>query len=109
MNACYQRIYEIVAAIPRGRVMTYGQIARLAGGVCLSPVPAIQVGRALAACGQFAPDLPWWRVIGQSGPYGLLRKQHARDQQRDLLAREGILPDAEERYDLARYRWEPAA
>ena len=107
MNPCYQRIYEIVAAIPRGRVMTYGQIAYLAADVCLSPTPAIQVGRAMAASGQFAPDLPWWRVIGKAGDYGLLRKQHRREEQRALLEREGVAADAEGRYELGRYLWEP--
>ena len=100
-GGCYARIYALVQAIPDGKVMTYGQLAALAADVCRGPVPAIQVGRALAASGRYAPDLPWWRVIGRAGRYGVLRKLQLSLQQRDLLAAEGVCADAEGRYDLA--------
>lgn len=54
------RVYEIVAGIPPGRVMTYGQIAALAG----SPRAARQVG-GVAHFGP--PELPWQRVVNKSG------------------------------------------
>ena len=77
-----ESVYEIVAQIPKGRVMTYGQIAALAG----SPRAARQVGGA-AHYGD--PDLPWQRVVNKaggmaSGYYGG-REQHAAD-----LRAEGI-------------------
>jgi len=50
------RVYEVVAQIPRGRVMTYGQIAALCG----SPRAARIVG-GVAHFGD--PDLPWQRVV----------------------------------------------
>ncbi|HOF87104.1 MAG TPA: MGMT family protein, partial [Armatimonadota bacterium] len=52
---CYHRIYAIVRDIPPGRVMTYGQIAQLVLESCTAPVPAITVGRAMAASGRYAP------------------------------------------------------
>jgi len=107
LNACYQRIYEIVREIPRGKVMTYGQIAALVIELCASPVPAVQVGRALAASTRFAPDIPWWRVIGREGDNGVLRRRGLWEVQADLLAREGILADEEMRYDLSKYLYEP--
>ncbi len=107
LNACYQRIYEIVREIPAGKVMTYGQVALLAFDLCPGPVPAITVGRAMAACGHTDPDLPWWRVIGRVGDYGVVRTRSLLPQ-RDLLAREGVCPDTEGRYDLSRYLYEPA-
>lgn len=100
---CFQRVYEIVRTIPVGKVMTYGQIANMILDVCRSPVPAIQVGRAMAASSRYAPEIPWWRVIGQEGSFGVLRKLHLSQQQKDLLAGEGILPDDVGRYDLTRY------
>lgn len=109
LNACYQRIYALVRDIPPGKVMTYGQLAVLAADVCTSAVPAIQVGRALAASERYAPDIPWWRVIGRDGDSGVLRKRSLSLLQRDLLAREGIVADAEGRYDLDRYLYVPPA
>lgn len=50
------RVYSVVAAIPKGRVMTYGQIAALCG----SPRAARIVG-GIAHWGD--PDLPWQRVV----------------------------------------------
>jgi len=100
---CYERIYDIVRDIPPGQVMTYGQIAERVRDVCRGPVPAIVVGRAMAASGQYAPDIPWWRVIGREGDFGVLRKLRLSLLQRNQLADEGVLPDADGRYDLARY------
>jgi len=107
LHACYQRIYTLVRAIPPGKVMTYGQIALLVWELCAGPVPAIQVGRALAASVRYAPDIPWWRVIGRLGNYGVLRKRELDIPQRDLLAREGVVADTEGRYALAKYLFEP--
>lgn len=104
---CYTGIYTIVRRIPRGRVMTYGQIAGLVANLCRGPAPAITVGRAMAASERYAPDIPWWRVIGRNGEYGVLRKLALSKAQHDLLAAEGILPDADGRYELARYLYEP--
>jgi methylated-DNA-protein-cysteine methyltransferase-like protein len=101
------RIYDLVRAIPRGKVMTYGQIALLVAEVSRGPVPAIQVGRAMAASGHFAPDIPWWRVIGRGQGYGVLRNLRLSKLQRDLLAEEGIIADAEGRYDLAACLYQP--
>ena len=56
----FQAVYEIVAQIPRGYVVSYGQIARLLG----SPRAARQVGWAMRQC----PDeLPWHRVVMSDG------------------------------------------
>ena len=54
------RVYFYVAQIPKGRVMTYGQLAALAG----SPYAARVVG-GIAHWGD--PDLPWQRVVKKSG------------------------------------------
>ncbi|MHB9132959.1 MAG: MGMT family protein [Armatimonadota bacterium] len=107
LNACYQRIFDIVREIPHGKVMTYGQIAGMVTDVCASAVPAITVGRAMATSGHYAPDIPWWRVIGKMDDYGVLRKRSLVLVQHDLLLREGVIPDSEGRYDLAKYQYFP--
>ncbi|HSX44317.1 MAG TPA: methylated-DNA--[protein]-cysteine S-methyltransferase [Candidatus Saccharimonadales bacterium] len=55
-----ERVYALVAQIPKGKVMTYGQIAALAG----SPRAARIVG-GVAHWGD--PSLPWQRVVKQDG------------------------------------------
>jgi len=55
-----QRVEALVACIPRGRVMTYGQLAALCG----SPLAARIVG-GIAHFGD--TDLPWQRVVNKSG------------------------------------------
>ena len=95
----YTRIYAIVRRIPRGRVATYGQIARLAG----IPGRARQVGYALHALGG-ATAVPWQRVVNARGAISL----HPLDggvSQRLLLEREGVRFDAGGRIPLGKYQW----
>lgn len=54
------RVHALVAGIPRGKVMTYGQLAALAG----NPVAARVVG-GIAHFGD--PELPWQRVVNKQG------------------------------------------
>lgn len=55
-----ERIHRVVAAIPAGVVLTYGEVAAEAG----APRAARAVGHVLAAAGE---GLPWWRVVTASG------------------------------------------
>lgn len=93
------RILAVVDSIPRGRVATYGQVAREAG----LPRHARLVGRILAGLPAGTP-LPWHRVINAAGRISL-RPGAARQQQR--LAREGLRCSPTGRIDLARFRWVP--
>lgn len=96
-----QRIYATVDSIPRGRVATYGQIAREAG----LGRKARMVGRAL--CNLPARNkLPWHRVMNASGRISA-RPGDGPRAQRTLLEREGIEFDARGRVDLARFGWRP--
>jgi methylated-DNA-protein-cysteine methyltransferase-like protein len=93
----HQRIWALVAKIPRGRVATYGQLARLAG----ARTPRI-AGYALAGI----PDgHPWHRVINSQGEVSPRRRGDGHLTQRKLLEREGVRFDARGRIDLARYGW----
>lgn len=101
-ESTYQRIYEWVARIPRGRVATYGQIAELAG----IPRGARQVGYAMHR----APEgLPWQRVINAKGEVSprSAEQSGAEWEQRHLLEEEGVEFDLAGRCDLRRYRWRP--
>ncbi|MBM7588161.1 methylated-DNA-protein-cysteine methyltransferase-like protein [Bacillus pakistanensis] len=66
MTSFTKRVLEIIAHIPSGKVMTYGQIAKLAG----SPRGARQVVRILHSMSQ-KYKLPWHRVINSKGQIGI--------------------------------------
>jgi alkylated DNA nucleotide flippase Atl1 len=90
-----QRILALVARIPSGRVMTYGDIADVLG--LGSPR---QVGRALASADL---DIPWHRVVRSDGTMA----EHVRDRQRQLLLGEGVGITGE-RVDLEAHQWSGA-
>ncbi|HEX4682190.1 MAG TPA: MGMT family protein [Gemmatimonadaceae bacterium] len=100
-SSSYEKIYEAVRKIPRGRVSTYGGIARLAG----LPRQARLVGYALHAL-PAGTGLPWHRVINAQGRLSLARTNGAAGiTQRLLLEREGVRVDAGGRVSLARFGW----
>jgi methylated-DNA-protein-cysteine methyltransferase related protein len=85
VNPFYHRIYRVVRHIPKGRVATYGLVARLAG----RPGAARTVGWALSALPEDA-DVPWWRVLNAAGRISLSGADHSSVVQRALLLREGV-------------------
>jgi methylated-DNA-protein-cysteine methyltransferase-like protein len=92
-------VYRLVKRIPRGRVLTYGQVARavrLRGG-------ARAAGRAMAAC-PAGKGIPWQRVVGAGGR--LLIREPQRSLQRKLLQSEGTA-FVEQRVNLRRSGWTP--
>lgn len=100
----YQRIYEVVKRIPRGRVATYGQVASLAG----LAGHARQVGYALHALPERS-TVPWHRVVNASGGISLRSIPGAELAQQQLLEREGVRLNAKGRVLLSRVRWAPRA
>ncbi len=95
-----KQVEALVRRVPRGRVVTYGQIAALLG----APRKAQAVG-FVAHYGD--PELPWQRVVNRHGrmapgyPGGMVA--HA-----DLLRQEGVEVDPREfTCDLRRYQWWP--
>lgn len=94
-----ERVWQIVAAIPPGKVTTYGDVALLAG----SPRAARQVGGVLRRL-PAGSTLPWFRVINRHGRISLQGDDLFR--QRDALEAEGVeVSDAGE-IALDKYRWE---
>jgi len=93
-------VYRLVKKIPRGRVMTYGQVAkalRLPGG-------ARTAGHAMAACPS-GRGVPWHRVVGAGGKL-LIREPHA-SLQRKLLESEGLRLAEKRIQDFRNYEWSP--
>ncbi len=100
MNPFYHRIYRIVRHIPKGRVATYGIVARLAG----RPGAARTVGWALSALPE-ENDVPWWRVINAVGRISLSSHDHGAVLQRALLLREGVRFAPGGAVNLSTYGW----
>ena len=102
-GAVFARILAVVRRIPRGRVATYGQVARLAG----LPRHARHVGYALHGQPHGTP-LPWHRVINARGAISLRAIDGAADTQRLRLEAEGVAFGAGGRVPLARFQWRPS-
>jgi methylated-DNA-protein-cysteine methyltransferase related protein len=96
-----EEVLALVARIPRGRVMTYGQISHLLGGR-ISPVA---VGWMLHRC---PDDLPWQRVVNASGGCSTDRlPDFPQGLQRALLEGEGVPFGEDGRVDLETCLWWP--
>ena len=94
-NPFFQQVYNIVEHIPYGRVVSYGEIARMLG----QPRSARVVGWAMRCC----PDnLPWQRVVMADGSitggkYANIRKA--------LLEAEGVIFLMDGRVDMRSCSW----
>lgn len=88
-----ERILDMVAAVPPGRVATYGDIAARAG----TPSPRL-VGRVLAELSD--EGTPWYRILRANGTPA----PHLLAEQCALLRAEGVVTVGG-RVDLRRYRW----
>jgi methylated-DNA-protein-cysteine methyltransferase-like protein len=97
-SASFEKIISVLARVPKGRVATYGQVAKIAG----FPGHARQVVWALHSSSR-KRKLPWHRVINSRGYLGL--DGHGRTRQKALLLREGVEVDAYGRVDLERFGW----
>jgi len=93
------RIVQIIKAIPKGKVSTYGAIARAAG----LPNGARQTVRVLHSLSEKF-DLPWHRVIRSDGAIAL-REGEGRELQIELLRKEEVDVSREGRVNLERYGW----
>jgi alkylated DNA nucleotide flippase Atl1 len=91
-----ERVLDLVATIPPGRVLTYGDVAERLG----SRAPRA-VGTALA---RFGGGVPWWRVVRAGGALAPGQEREAAE----LLRAEGVALAASQdgpRVDLAAHRW----
>ena len=95
----WEPLYRLVKQIPRGRVLSYGAVAkilRLRGG-------ARAAGHAMAVTPS-GKGIPWHRVLGAGGKI-LIREPHS-SLQKKLLESEGV-EVIESRVDLKRHLWTP--
>lgn len=97
----FDDVYALVGKVPPGKVVTFGQIARMAG----APRSARAVGYAMNNL-PYESRVPWWRVINASGAISF-REGPGPELQRAMLEEEGIAFDLYGHTDLNRFGWRP--
>ena len=98
----YDKVYEIVLQIPRGKVATYGQVALLAG----SPRACRAVGDAMRR-NPMPGIMPCHRVLNQRGELAPEFVFGGKWRQRSRLEEEGVRFLEDGRVDLAYSQWNP--
>lgn len=106
-QAFYAQVWDIARQIPRGKVASYGQIAKMLpppAGVDIETYVAfgpLWVGGAMAHC---PADVPWQRVINSKGE---ISERDGADARRHLLLlhEEGVTLNPRGRIDLKKYGW----
>jgi methylated-DNA-protein-cysteine methyltransferase-like protein len=93
----FAKVYTLVRRIPRGKVATYGQIARALG----APGAARTVGWALRVCPE---QVPWHRVVNARGEISL-RPTTGFHEQRARLKAEGVRFNRAGKIDLEKFGW----
>lgn len=101
----FDHIIQVVRAIPRGRVASYGQIAAAAG----YPRGARLTAWALHALdGEALAKTPWWRVVNRLGVISTTCEDHTSLLQKQLLEKEGVrvrVVDGVWQIDLKQFGW----
>jgi len=95
-------VWQVVRDIPRGHVLTYGEVARLAG--------MSRAARRVSMAMRRAPremDLPWHRVINSQGKISLPADSEGFREQKELLEEEGVI-FLKGRIDLDRFGYKGA-
>jgi len=95
MNQFYKEVFGIVEQIPSGKVISYGQIARMLG----RPHAAREVGRAMHHCPE---HLPWQRVVMSDGS---ITAGAFADERREMLEAEEVTFTADGRVDMEKCGW----
>jgi methylated-DNA-protein-cysteine methyltransferase-like protein len=96
-----ESVLEIVALVPLGRLVSYGQVAAMAG----CPRAARQVGWVLHGLPK-GTELPWQRVVNAAGRVPSKGREIEAMEQIARLRAEGVEVGDDGAMDLERYRWD---
>lgn len=94
-------VYEVARLIPKGRVTSYGAIAKALGKANYSRM----VGHAMGACGREKPPVPVQRVVNSQGqltgePAGIAARK-------EMLAKEGVAVKGDKVVNFRHLFWDP--
>lgn len=96
-----EKVYKIVREIPKGKVMTYGQIADILG----EGYTARTIGYVMHAAE--TEKVPWQRVINSQGGCSTQKLTIPHNIQQKILEDEGVIFNEKGKCDLEKYRWFP--
>ena len=94
------RVLTFVASVPKGRVVSYGQVAAFCG----SPRASRQVGAILGALG-LETKIPWWRVVNRDGIITIKNHEVSKELQKFLLEKDGLAVDDQNMVEINKYRY----
>ncbi|MDE7330267.1 MAG: MGMT family protein [Clostridia bacterium] len=97
----FETVYEVVKQIPSGKVLSYGDVARLAG----NPKMSRQVGWALHNNPQ-PGVIPCHRVVFKDGSLTRGFAFGGAEVQRDMLLKEGVEVSEDFKINMKKFRWE---
>ena len=101
MQSFKQKVLAYIKTVPKGRVVSYGQVAAMAG----SPRAARQVGGILRGLSIADGKVPWWRVINSRGQISIKGNWTAtKELQKALLSKEGITVGKDFTVNMEKYR-----
>jgi methylated-DNA-protein-cysteine methyltransferase related protein len=102
MSKFSEKVLQVVDSIPRGKVVSYGQVALYVG----IPRSARQVGWILRQ--SEGKDIPWWRVINNAGRITIKgNRYNTPELQRKLLLSEKVIVTEDFEIDIEEYRFRP--
>lgn len=104
-EAYYEQVWQIVRQVPRGSVVTYGQVAQMIAvpeGVDAQTYQAFGSRWVGTAMGASPDDVPWQRVVNSQGKISYGRGER---KQRELLEAEGVV-FVKDKIDLKVYQWQ---
>jgi methylated-DNA-protein-cysteine methyltransferase related protein len=93
-------VIKIVGMIPKGKVVSYGQVALYLG----MPRAGRQVGWIL---NKLDNNVPWWRVVNNKGYLSIKGSEYSAEDQRYLLIKEGVDVGEDFTFNIEEYRFAP--
>ncbi len=101
MSDFKDKVIRVVGSIPKGKVVSYGQVASYIG----LPRAAREVGWVMSEVGELTP---WWRVVNNKGYISIRGTMSAdKERQASLLIMEGVPVDEEFKLPIEEYRFRP--
>lgn len=102
MSRLKKKVLKAVKLIPSGNVASYGQVALYVG----LPRAARQVGWILNGLPE-ETDIPWWRVVNNSGRISIKASKYTALDQKKLLENEGLIINEDLTFEIEKYRFLP--
>ncbi len=99
----FEKVYEICRAIPRGRVSSYGAIAKTIG----SPMASRMVGWAMNKSHSVSPNVPAHRVVNRNGLLSGKKFFGTDTMMQQLLENEGVSIENDKVVDFEKLFWNP--